>query len=241
MGHHTPSLLSNSGCGPPEAVGLPNQFYSELNLSWIRSEIGQQTGTAIHCAVAIYHVCVARTQIRHIKIGVVQDIEELRPELYIEALRNPPDVVALNDGKVKIRQARSNQCIAADIASEVEARVRRQPCRSWVAAKTRPSIVSWVTRVETVPEAGRLWVAVRRPKRRTGRHRHREATGLGIDVHPPVISEIQVNWIASGHNTRIGIIVTAERTPGVPTLRPKKSAEGNTVIGFEDSTQLPSA
>jgi len=37
----------------PEFVGLPNHFYGELNLSWIRSGLGQQTGTAIHCAVAV--------------------------------------------------------------------------------------------------------------------------------------------------------------------------------------------
>ena len=37
----------------PESVGLPNQFYRELNLSWIRSGLAQQTGAAIHYAVAI--------------------------------------------------------------------------------------------------------------------------------------------------------------------------------------------
>lgn len=52
---------------------------------------------------------------------MVQDIKELRPELHIEALRNPPDGVVLKYGKVKIRQARSNQGIAAGIASEVVA------------------------------------------------------------------------------------------------------------------------
>src|SRR6266567_7093788 len=77
--------------------------------------------TAVDCAVAIQHVCVEVTQTRHVKIGVVQDIEELRPELYIEALRNSLDVVVLNYGKVKICQTWSHQCIAANVAPEVEA------------------------------------------------------------------------------------------------------------------------
>jgi hypothetical protein len=50
---------------------------------------------------------------------VVQDIEELRPELYIEAFGNFLDAIVLKDGKVKIRQARSDLRTAADIASEV--------------------------------------------------------------------------------------------------------------------------
>src|SRR5437016_1625440 len=32
---------------------LPDELYGELNLSWIRRSLGQQTSTAIHRAVAI--------------------------------------------------------------------------------------------------------------------------------------------------------------------------------------------
>src|SRR5712671_1030670 len=225
---------------PPESARLPNYFYGKLNLSWIRSGLGQQTGTAIHLAVATQHVCVGVTQTGHVKIRVVHDIEELRPELYIEALRNSPDVVVLNDGKIKIRQARSYQCIAPSIAPKVEACQRRQPRRRGIAIVSSNGVrrVKWI---ETVPKAWWCRIAVRIPKSLAGGHRHREATGLGINVQPPVISEIQVHWIASGHNTRIGIIIAAERTSGVRALRPKKSAEGNTIIGFEDGAQLPSA
>jgi len=38
---------------------LPDQLYGELNLSRVRSRLGQQTGAAIHCAVAIKHVRIA--------------------------------------------------------------------------------------------------------------------------------------------------------------------------------------
>ena len=158
----TASRHSDSACSPAESVGLPNHFYGELNLSWIRCGLGQQTGTAIHLAVATQHVCVGVTQTGHVKIRVVHDIEELRPELYIEALRNFPDGVVLNDGKIKVRQARSYQRIAPDIASEVEA--PQIPRRKWAT------------------EAWRRGIAVGCPKSRGGGHRDREATGSGIDV-----------------------------------------------------------
>src|SRR5207302_353565 len=152
-------------------------------------------------------------------VGVIQDIEELRPELYIEALRNSPDVVVLEYGKVQIRQARSHQRIAAGIASKVVA-----------------------TQIpERGPDARRRRVAVGCPKSLVWRHRHREATGLDVQRALRVTVKIQVNRIASGHDIRISIIVAAERTPGIRALRPQKSAEGNTVIGLEDGAQLPSA
>src|SRR6266571_7831637 len=160
---------------PPQSVGLPNEFYGELNLSWIRSGLAQQTSTAVDCAVAIQHVCVEVTQTRHVKIGVVQDIEELRPELYIEALRNPPDVVVLKYGKVEIRQARPHQSVAADIASKV--------------------VATQIPRRECGPDTRRRGVAVGCPKSLVWRHWHREATGLDVQRTVWVTVEIQVNRI----------------------------------------------
>jgi len=52
---------------------------------------------------------------------VVQDIEELRPELYIEAFRNSPDGVVLTTEKSRFIKPGPDQRIAADITSKVEA------------------------------------------------------------------------------------------------------------------------
>src|SRR5437879_12688861 len=52
------SLLKPSGVSQrqgftPGKGRLPDEIYGELNLSWIRRSLGQQTSTAIHRAVAI--------------------------------------------------------------------------------------------------------------------------------------------------------------------------------------------
>src|SRR5258706_8098120 len=52
---------------------------------------------------------------------MVQDVKYLGSELHVEVLRDAPDVVVLEDGKVQVGDARTRQDISARIAAEVEA------------------------------------------------------------------------------------------------------------------------
>jgi len=47
---------------------------------------------------------------------MIQDIEEFRPELNIEVLRNTRNTIVLEKGKIEIREARTNQTIAARVS-----------------------------------------------------------------------------------------------------------------------------
>ena len=49
---------------------------------------------------------------------MIQNIEKLRPKLRIEAIRNPLDVIVLEQGKIEIHQSGSDECIPAQIAAE---------------------------------------------------------------------------------------------------------------------------
>src|SRR5882757_295954 len=52
---------------------------------------------------------------------MVQDVKDLGAELHVEVLRDTPDVVILEDGKVQVGDARTRQDISARIAAEVKA------------------------------------------------------------------------------------------------------------------------
>src|SRR6267378_4858194 len=52
---------------------------------------------------------------------MVQDVKYLGAELHVEVLRDAPDVVVLEDGKIQVGDAGANQDVSARITAEVEA------------------------------------------------------------------------------------------------------------------------
>src|SRR5712692_3524552 len=62
----------------------------------------------------------------HLKVGVIQDVEKLRPELHGEGLGNLPDRPALVRGEIHIVQIRTDNAIAAGIAQEIRATARNR-------------------------------------------------------------------------------------------------------------------
>jgi len=68
---------------------------------------------------------------------MVQDVEELRPELHIKAFRNLLNGNVLKYGKVQVRRTWSDQDVAAGVASQIEALGRRANgirAKDWIRA-----------------------------------------------------------------------------------------------------------
>src|SRR5882762_1386412 len=67
---------------------------------------------------------------------MVQDVKYLGAELHVEVLRDAPDVVVLEDGKIQVGDAGADQDVSARIAAEVEAlQVVKIPALTIVRAK----------------------------------------------------------------------------------------------------------
>src|SRR6516164_5272860 len=98
---------------------------------------------------------------------MIQNIKELRPKLNVEVLRNPPDVIVLEDREIQIRQPWPNHNVTAGITPKVEAD------RIWFRR----------IRARTVHADGR-GVAVSIPIRRAGRCWNREAVGVDVNGKP---------------------------------------------------------
>src|SRR5258708_22525255 len=113
---------------PPAKVGkatsaaphqkLKDDLDGKVNLSSRGVRRRQQAGRGVPGSVREEDVRVTRDR-RHVEIGMIENVEELRAELQVEVLRNSPDVVVLEHGEVHLRCARSDQNIAAGIASNV--------------------------------------------------------------------------------------------------------------------------
>ena len=98
---------------------------------------------------------------------MIQNIEELRPELYIEVLRNPFDVIVLKQREIQVRGPRPDQNIAAGIAPQIQALAERRIANS-AGAECRVRAAQR-RRSDRGEERGR-------------RRRNREALGLDVVV-----------------------------------------------------------
>src|SRR5437879_4838263 len=58
------------------------------------------------------------------KVGVIQDVEKLRPKLHAGALRNLLDGKVLVHREIKVEQRRPDNAIAAGIAEQIRASAR---------------------------------------------------------------------------------------------------------------------
>jgi hypothetical protein len=75
---------------------LPDDFQAKLNLAWVVSSctvnhsVNRRSGSGENLVVPFIKV-------RKQEVRVIQDIEKLRPELDVEALRNPMDGEVLEE------------------------------------------------------------------------------------------------------------------------------------------------
>ena len=128
---------------------------------------------------------------------MIEEIKDLHPKLYVEVLRDLPDVIVLEDGKVQVGKAWTHQNIPTGIPAKVEA--SQIPCREW-AAETRGR------RITELVEEGRV-----------GCGGHGEALGLDVIVGVPGIRE----RLTAGPPNNAGEvpIITAQRSKGISAHR----------------------
>ena len=64
---------------------------------------------------------------------MIQNVEKLGTELCIEAIRDPLDVVVLEQGEIELRQSWSNECVPAEVAAKCNGIWYREALRLDVA------------------------------------------------------------------------------------------------------------
>src|ERR1700730_3665624 len=108
---------------PPSASGfktskLPNDLQCELDLPRIGGCRSQQTRGPGRGPGRIEDVRIVGSY-RRGEVRVIQDVEELCPELHVEALRNSLDIVFFEQRKVPVRDPRPDQNVASRVAAKV--------------------------------------------------------------------------------------------------------------------------
>ena len=119
---------------------LPDDFQAKLNLAWVVSSrtvnhsVNRRSSSGENLVVPFIKV-------RKQEIRVIQDIEKLRPELDVEALRHPMDGVVLEEGEVKVERGGPDYRIPPGIAEELLAAIGRDCVGStgWWADTVRTS------------------------------------------------------------------------------------------------------
>ena len=141
---------------------------------------------------------------------MVQDVKYLGAELHVEVLRDAPDVVVLEDGKIQIGDARADQDVSARIAAEVEAlQVGKIPALTIIRSK-KGSI------------------------RRSG---HGKALGLNVVIGIPGIRQGLASRPAEPIR-KSPVVVVLGKSWIIP--RPPGCREWDAVADGEDGAKLPS-
>src|SRR5207302_3963972 len=106
---------------------LPDDLQRELDVPGLRHH-ELQTSSAARSSVLIEYLGLAGAKEgqRRPKVGVVQDVEKLCPELHAGALRNLPHREVLVDRKIQVNEPRTDNAIAAGIAQEIRATARNR-------------------------------------------------------------------------------------------------------------------
>jgi len=99
-------------------IALPHHLQGKLNLPGGCGGRGQKTRNAGRSPRRIEDVGVIRND-GYMKVGAIQDIEDLNPELHVELFGDPPDVVVLEDRAIQFRSPGSDQSIASEVAATV--------------------------------------------------------------------------------------------------------------------------
>src|ERR1700692_1289263 len=97
---------------------LPDDLQAQLNLARFEASGGIQftrRAGSKRSRPAEYRFIIDGRQI----VRGVQDVEHLCPELHIEGLRNPADVIVVEDHEIEVREARPGQGVASVVAKEI--------------------------------------------------------------------------------------------------------------------------
>src|SRR5258708_5765939 len=105
---------------------LEDHLDGELNLARRGGGSGHYPRSSRWRSRPIEDVGICRRR-RWSKIGMIENVEDLGAELYVELFRDALDVVVLKQGEVQLGYSRTHQNIATGIAAKVEASQRRQP------------------------------------------------------------------------------------------------------------------
>jgi hypothetical protein len=107
---YVPELRSRS-------EALPNDFQCELNLAsrGLRGIEPAEAGRRGSSGEERHEVVDRRRE-----VSVIQHVKELGPELDMEGFRDSSDAVVLNHGEINVEQPRPNDCVAPQVAEEVE-------------------------------------------------------------------------------------------------------------------------
>src|SRR5580704_6216644 len=150
----------------------PDNLERDLNLARRGRCRGQQTRNPRRRPSGIEYVCIVGGY-RHGEVRVIQDIEELCPELHVEIFRHSHDVVVFEYGEIQVRCTRPDHAIASGIAPQIETLRRGANC----GTGTKQNIKLWVGAAQ---RRRRSW------KKERGRgRRNRKALGLDVVVGVP--------------------------------------------------------
>src|SRR6266851_8314448 len=111
-------LANKSMRHPKRQRGLPDQFECELNLAGRGLSGSQESRTLSTLTGFIKSSEVVRGRS---EIGAVENIENFRPELGIETLRDTSHVIVLKNREIQFRKARTNYHVSAQVAAEIRA------------------------------------------------------------------------------------------------------------------------
>ena len=207
-------------------IALKDYFDRKLNLPCRCRGLGQQARCRVRCPRAVENISVDSLNRRR-EIRMIENIENLGAELEVEPLRDPSDVVVLEQRKVQRRDTRADQDVPPRIAAKIEALRKRS--QDW--------------RLEWWPWSrlgirGRC-VAVCRPGIHIARPgRDNETIGLDVVDRIPRVRERTAP--GSTQPVRERPIVAAERALGVRSGSPGRG-EWNAAAGREYQSQFPSA
>src|ERR1700676_5661967 len=94
---------------------LPHYLQGELNLSRRCGGGIQRAGTRSWSPALIENSTVGGWGI---EVSSIENVKELRPELDIESLGDPPDIVVLVEREIKVLKTRTSQGVSPGIAEE---------------------------------------------------------------------------------------------------------------------------
>src|SRR6202165_3618053 len=186
--HTSPQFSDSTLNCTATACGLENHLQRKLNVPGLRHQRGKASPAGRRSILIEQgRGSTALNGQGRRKVGVIQDVEKLRPELHTEALRDPWDREVLVQREVQVDQRRPDNTIATGIAHEIRAGTRDARIR---CLRTRRAIAEGQ--------------ALRSYRRR--RLRQSIATGLDIAQENPVriALVVVVDGIASGDETRNG-------------------------------------
>jgi hypothetical protein len=105
---------------------LKDYFQRKLNLPCCGCSPGQQARCRVRGSSSVENICIDSLNGRR-EIRVIENVEKLGAELDVEPLRDPLDVVVLEQGKVQRGDTGTYQDVAAGITAKIEA-LRKNGC-----------------------------------------------------------------------------------------------------------------